>query len=123
MTKEEIIKEGYGIYFDKMKPFIDENGWFDKNAFYNYKFNLSYAEIDLLFEHKEDFMRPKSLSGIENNNGWIKLQGLPNEIKDRCSIWIETKNGDIEYLKENEFLPVGYAVAYKVVEKPKKRIY
>jgi len=123
MTKEEKIQEAYGEYFEEMKPWINANGWFDKNAFYNKNFVFKYQDLDMFFTHKGDFMIPVSIQGIENNNGWIKLQGLANEIQDRCSIWIETKNGDIEYLKENEFLPIGYAVAYQVAEKPKKRIY
>jgi len=126
MTKEERIHEAYKELFDNedlkekdnrfngIKNFIDNDGWLSGNI----------HNVDKkLIECSGHEIRPKSLQGIENNNGWIKLQGLANEIQDRCSIWIETKNGDIEYLKENEFLPIGYAVAYQVAEKPKKRIY
>jgi len=117
MTKEETIDSAYGNYADISKGLRDENGWIPIGCYYTYfPQNSERSECGW-------FERPKFLQGIENNNGWIKLQGLANEIQDRCSIWIETKNGDIEYLKENEFLPIGYAVAYQVAEKPKKRIY
>ena len=68
------------------------------------------------------FVRPKKLNNWEYNNGWIKLNGLPNEITNRCSMWIMTKNG-IEYLKENEFLPIDYATHYMPIEKPKLPMY
>jgi len=128
MTKEERIQvlwiEAIGIEnYVMAEKYINKQGWL----------NCRWHQFDFLLnatilERKgngvlHELSRPKSLQGIEDNNGWIKLQGLANEIQKRCSIWIETKNGDIEYLKENEFLPIGYAVAYQVAEKPKKRIY
>ena len=50
MTKEEVIKEAYGKYWEQVKGFVDENGRFLK------------------------YFRPISLDGIENNNGWIKIE-------------------------------------------------
>lgn len=74
MTKNEVIENAYGDHFEEMKPFIDENGWFDKNSFYNNKFSFNYEQLDKSFSHKDDFMRPPELNNIENNNGWIKIE-------------------------------------------------
>lgn len=112
MTKQEKIKEVYGVFYKECNP--DENGWT--------KWTAPERFSDLQFNAYKDLMRPLSLNGIEDNNGWIKLNGLANEISDRCPMWIMTKNG-IEYLKENEFLPIGYATHYKPIEKPKPPIY
>lgn len=82
MTKQEKIKEAYGKYYEEMNPWIDEKGWFNKNAFYQKEFTfLKYEKIDLLFHHKGDFMIPTSIKEIENNNGWTKIESindLPN---------------------------------------------
>lgn len=56
------------------------------------------------------------------NNGWIKLNGLPNEIKNNGDILIFTKNGDIEVCLENQFLEIGYATHYQPIEIPKPPI-
>ena len=118
MTKQEIIKQAYGEHWDKVCEYVEENGWC------NSYWGKEYTDLNGVGKTKKDplYWRPKSLQGIEDNNGWIKLNGLPNEITNRCSMWIMTKNG-IEYLKENEFLPIGYATHYKPVEKPKPPIY
>lgn len=87
MTKEEKIKEAYGEYWEGLKKVIDIDGWVDlksKNisndlandmiGVFRYK-----IEVDYKFNH---IARPKSLQGIENNNGWIKINSeddLPKE--------------------------------------------
>jgi len=75
MTKQEKIIEAYGArWWDEVKDVVDFNGWLfaDKciggqrtncyNCFHN------YGEIG----HNK--VRPKSLQGIEHNNGWIKIE-------------------------------------------------
>jgi hypothetical protein len=75
MTKQEKIKEAYGEYWEEMKPFVNKNGWFNKNSFWNNTFSFGvYENIDLLFTHKEDSMIPTIIANIENNNGWIKIE-------------------------------------------------
>lgn len=119
-TKQEIIKQAYGERWEFVKDYVDENGWFPDSILGDAIWVLSECERE--FINNELHWRITSLKGIEDNNGWIKLNGLPNEITNRCSMWIMTKNG-IEYLKENEFLPIGYATHYKPIEKPKPPIY
>ena len=87
MTKEEKIKESWGIHFSSD---VDENGYITYTE---------YQDIHLL-QWVGDFwekgfnkvlriywVRPKSLQGIENNNGWIKIESekdLPKEKGLKC---------------------------------------
>ena len=77
-AKQEAIKKAYGEYWEKLEYFINKDGWA-----YNY-----FEEIGIeIFGSEADFKnsifwRPKSLQGIENNNGWIKIESeadLPKE--------------------------------------------
>ena len=83
MTKEEKIKESWGIHFSSD---VDENGYITYTE---------YQDIHLL-QWVGDFwekgfnkvlriywVRPKSLRGIENNNGWIKIESENDLPKDK----------------------------------------
>lgn len=112
--KENAIRNAYGEYYNEMKSFVNSDGWFDKNSFYNNSFSFNYETIDLLFDHKEDFMRPKSLANIENNNGWKRIDevGLPKEncfIELYCESWEEQQQwthhfmiGDDKYISDKK---------------------
>ena len=30
MTKQEVIQQAYGEYWEQVKEFVDENGWFNR---------------------------------------------------------------------------------------------
>lgn len=132
MTKKEKIQEAYGECYEEMKSWIDEKGWFNKNAFYQREFTfLKYKKIDLLFNHKGDFMIPKSIQGIENNNGWVKIESeddLPNDIDGLWEIVMNGKQRFIELLKDNksrlykDFVKDGIT-HYKIIEKSKPPLY
>jgi len=68
MTKEETIDSAYGNYADISKGLRDENGWIPIGCYYTYfPQNSERSECGW-------FERPKFLQGIENNNGWIKIE-------------------------------------------------
>ena len=97
MTKQEKIQEAYGDYFEKMKPWINENGWFDKNAFYIQRFFFKCQDLDMFFCHRGEFMIPVTIKNIEENNGWVKLnseEDLPKTDKT-IDLWFLTKTGHI----------------------------
>lgn len=85
MTKEEKIKEAYGEYFDKCKP--DGNGWSLHSKFRetNFCYNSIEMSIDGLL------WRIKSLQGIENNNGWIRIESESDLPKEDGVFWILDK--------------------------------
>ena len=62
MTKEEKIKEAWGVDYHEN---INSDGWF--NIFAT---NINLELCDVIGES----CRPKSIQGIENNNGWIKIE-------------------------------------------------
>ena len=87
MTKEEKIKEAWGIHFSND---VDENGY-RTYAEYEYT-HIAQWDDDLLEKGfnkvlKIYWVRPKLLRGIENNNGWIKIESekdLPKEKGLKC---------------------------------------
>ena len=124
MTKRKAIKQAYGKFWDILKFYVDEDGWvWKERAFLDYTYDEISKHIE--FEHieSEDVCRPKSLSGIENNQGWIKLEGKPNEIEYDGDVWIINKNGGIEINLNHEYLELGYATHYQPIIKPKPPIY
>lgn len=79
MTKQEKIQEVYGEYWEQVEKYIDENGWVESCDFLPCNSNLICDEEKRNSEYF--FSRPKSLSGIENNNGWNKISevGYPTD--------------------------------------------
>lgn len=78
-SKEQKIKAEYGEYYEACNP--DNQGWSSVDeALGGYEFldeNIEYFDFE-----SSGKWRPKSLQGIENNNGWIKIESeddLPKE--------------------------------------------
>ncbi|QIY92223.1 hypothetical protein [Chryseobacterium gallinarum] len=129
MNKDEKIQEAYGEYY--LKHNIDENGWTNSpsQGFIN-SIPCDAKEMHIVYGKPEWWYRPKSLSGLENNNGWIKIESekdLPNE---EIGCWFldkndgailgrflpENKDGSIQFILDN-------ATHYQPIEKPKLPIY
>lgn len=84
MTKEEKIQEAYGEYWEQLNPLtkgraLSNNGWLHYDDITDNRGTLINC-IDM--EGDIDYYRPKSLQGIEDNNGWVKIESendLPKE--------------------------------------------
>lgn len=77
MTKKEKIQEAYGEHWEYGKDEVDENGWFGINSSKYVSLFHKVCRTIRLDSKKEDdlwYYRPSSLSGIEDNNGWIKIE-------------------------------------------------
>ena len=79
MTKEEKIQEAYGEYFDKIKCVLDANGWILMTISITREISIEFERQVRVHENNTYgfptmCVRPKSLQGIENNNGWIKIE-------------------------------------------------
>jgi hypothetical protein len=104
MTKQEAIQKAYGKHWEIMKDNIDDNGY------YSWTDTKSFFSIDNLdFTTSKDGLKliPKSLQGIENNNGWIKIESEEDLPKN---------SDDIEFFvafKENTSFIVSTRVFYK----------
>jgi len=133
MTKEEKIKEAYGNHIIFFKYFIDDDGWLDKlkigieNIMLIIQLtNEIQCESQINDSHK---IRPKSLSGIENNNGWIKINDFNDLPIGWTDCFIFTISGEVKQANlnndRNSFI---YTIEkeithYQPIEKPEPPIY
>ena len=90
MTKEEVIKEHYGELYNTHSKFIDEDGWLEKSSL------IPYFDIcQLHFSGVKQ--RPKSLQGIEANNGWTKIESEDNLPKTDLECYVTNNIGRIQF--------------------------
>ena len=125
MTKQEVIKQSYGIYYKESSIdlftgiFMASNPETDKPE--QNGFNLD--QVDLIGLS----WRPKSLIGIENNNGWIIIESEDDLPKESCTIWIlEIDNTEPQIIKftDSFFTPIHKTCThYQPITKPKTPIY
>lgn len=69
MTKQEAIKKAYGDFWEQVKEYVSENGWC--NSYWNTRV---FFNADTMPKQNPVRWRPISLNGIDNNNGWIKIE-------------------------------------------------
>jgi hypothetical protein len=90
MTKEEKIQETYGVEVwecidDSVKENILSNsgGW-------SYEINEKWLQNTkgIAIELNGKYCRPIHLKGIENNNGWIKIESKNDLPKKQGEYWI-----------------------------------
>ena len=80
MTKEEKIKEAYIEVFGEkrirsiMNYVYKENGFIVGFVLLDLKLDIKSEKLERKFNGVVYSYRPKSLHGIENNNGWIKIE-------------------------------------------------
>jgi len=88
MTKKERIQESWGYLWGKFEvKSMDRNGWVAPSDWIggkvNYQKDINWADVELEFVGMPCYLlRPKSLHGIETNNGWTKIESekdLPAE--------------------------------------------
>lgn len=124
-AKKEAIRKAYGELYEKLAPYIDENGWLK----WTDECPVNPVISDYDYSHVNGGHRPKSLKGIENNNGWIRIESeedLPL-LEDKSEFWIANENGIFDFIAsslqvqrkwENKTL-----THYQKVVKPEKPIY
>ena len=139
-AKQEAIKKAYGEHWEKLKECIDIDGnciMFDRNNkqispnFNELGFEKDYVLNNINHGYNSELgvhqWCPKSISDIENNNGWIRIEpdgsNLPTEKNDYRVI---LKSGNITNLyfdpKEDlSFKP--FATHYKPIIPELKHIY
>ena len=123
-AKQEAIKKAYGECWEKVKDYVDNDGYID-NSIPKFTFG-QVKNLDL--EYKNDVLfRPKSLQGIENNNGWVKFESEADLPKNK-NVWICTNNNRVlisskavlNWVLKN---PDNKITHYQPIEKPKPPIY
>lgn len=144
MTKQEYIQQAYGEYWDKVKDYVDEDGWIVDPFYYGTTypneaefFDQLLAEVilNILCESPSETAikyRPVALKEVEHNNGWISINNTTypkssdflNETRVLCykkemkEVTCGTFN---EYWKlQRDF---GRFTHYQLIEKPKPPLY
>lgn len=118
-TKQLKIKEAYGEYSEIALELCDENGWIKNFDYYTYFPQDNESKRIGNYDCK----RPKSLEGIENNNGWIKIESeedLPN-----YDVWLYSSTGThISRFFTQDGFPINrLCTHYQTIEKPEPPIY
>lgn len=69
-AKRDAIKRAYGEHWDRLQDRVDQDGWT------RFPISKKFPEVESYGYFKE---RPISLKGIEDNNGWTRLdEKLPD---------------------------------------------
>lgn len=90
MTKQEAIRQAWGNHWQHVKDYTNKSGWcIDRGHRLFSTHGIYDNDPDFDFDVEGDWddaivleYRPKSLRGIEDNNGWIKIESekdLPKE--------------------------------------------
>lgn len=97
MTKEEVIKQAYGDYWETVKDYVNNNGW----CSWKWCRPENIAIRKSLNEESNGCgaWRPKSLKGLETNNGWIKIESEQDLPKD------QTAKYDLCHISKPGYLP------------------
>ena len=105
-SKQEVIRNVYGKYFIH----ADSNGWIKYGMYSPSDLDIEdYDEID-----SDGMWRCKSLQGIENNNGWIKIESDDDIPKNDMYVHIVfNKKMNIAFLCDGEFFAPNKEKYYK----------
>ena len=132
MTKQEFIKKEYGQFFEELKNIISENGWVsfydDKSRIRKYFHENENIEIS---PNDNNNWRPKKLKGIDDNNGWVLIDGENSLPSLFCDLWVicDEKSKVLLYssFEPDNHLCVGYVLMtyshYQIVQKPKLPLF
>lgn len=96
MTKRQRIIAAYSEnVYSRCSDYIDENGWCSR--FYRPPEAYGFREFSLIDKDADNSVagkwRPRSLDGLENNNGWIKVVSIDDLPKDKGDYKVFNKTG------------------------------
>lgn len=123
MTKEEKIQQAYGELYNKI--YTDKDGWI---SYWNYS-HYKIKDCELKVCDGTTLYRLKSLKGIENNNGWIKIERESDFPKESGQYWI-LEDGEIymvfvidKYGKIIYSSSIDKVTHYQPIQKPREPLY
>ncbi|MCT4321832.1 hypothetical protein [Elizabethkingia anophelis] len=135
--KQQAIKAAYGEHWDKVKDYVDEDGWCthpDKNEMFPEIDNLLDSGYVSLWENTAKWM-PTSLNIIIDNNGWTRIESeedLPKDdyFGDLFEVGFLDESGFFHHDKKRcSFKSLKWMYEkklithYQLVEKPKPPIF
>lgn len=138
MTKAELIKQAYGEVWDilpleQQKCALKYDGWVSVREFrigYDESGKILNNTLYRISRRKDSNLecdqfryRPKSLKGLEINNGWNCINDcpIPNDVSnDKVLLYFE--NGDTRKFNE-EFSLFEYVTHWRIVEELPKPLF
>lgn len=135
MTKEEKIKEAYREDYKFINEFLIGNGFFDgecDDLIHLRRKLYKNGGVDIKIIDEVQFVRPKSLEGIENNNGWIKVESEADLPKSHLDVYMFDEINNISFgfwdnlqmcFKDRFGQEYQFITHYQPIEKPKPPIY
>lgn len=132
-TKQEAIAAAY-LELISEEDFnsltITENGWTDLRNDNNRIRRIFRIAKNLVVDQKANIWRPKSLSGIENNNGWVIIDSEFewDKYNEFLIFWDSVEKKQIKSFKYSlcEFQNKDYKnrfTHYQAIQKPLPPIY
>jgi hypothetical protein len=122
-AKEQKIKQAYGDYYEICKP--DENGWTYSQNHQYYKYFEKHPETKII--DRQLYFRPFELKGIENNNGWIRIESEADykNLSYKCLVFTDKENQYTytQYCTSFSFSETEKITHYRLIEKHPKPIY
>ena len=129
-AKQEAIKNAYSEYWEKIKDYVDENGWASYPNVQQHDYDFGKLE----FKDGCTFLRPESLQGIETYYSFIDIKGFENYKVNKQGVIVsksrvsKQKNGKNYTVKEKIMKPqidnTGYIVfGLRNSNKKTKKVY
>ena len=138
-AKQEAIKKAYGEKWNRLdfrikRHLLNVSHWMDMSRMGLYPIDLGYSDIEV--EVDCEFWRPIELKGIEDNNGWIRIEpdgsNLPakkdddylhSEKRDYKFIYKIGNRIEVVYYNGNKEHFIRNYTHYKPIEKELLPIY
>lgn len=128
-TKEEVIKEAWGSVYSSVKEYLNEHGQIHTD---DVNFDV-FEKVMLmcLYDSNTELLTNKWLQGIENNNGWIRIESeanLPKEVgyylvyNGTNTLIIELNSISFKSKLIEQFKKDGFT-HYQPIVKPNKPLY
>ncbi len=129
-TKEQVIQEAYEVLNIPFNENILYDGWtkIKPGQFYS-----KYDDLDLLkLTAHVHSIRPKHLRGIENNNGWIKIENVDDLPKTSGNYLVFTADskietiyvdGDISSMKHTSQNWISHFTHFQPIKTPNPPLY
>lgn len=138
MKKLAAIINAYAEYWEQLpkeaqQQALQNNGFIQQNYLIDSRGSLlDCLDFEWMDTYDSEFglsirvFRPKSLQGIENNNGWICIESEEDLPKEDCIYWVVKDNSITEM--ENWEITLNFhnkrnLTHYQPIEKPKPPIY
>lgn len=100
--KQKAIQEAYGEHWEKVKCHVDEDGYLHHPNGGEVTFD---PFIGFMEEHPtKDVFRPKSLTGIDTNNGWTRIENDGSNLPE----------GDIQTYNVGRMENEGFKIFYGI---------